>query len=92
MLETTRELTCQSQKPDKVTLAGKIEKKKKRQRKRFKVKTQKGSLNHKKLSKKSEKKKKKRKGQVENPKKGDLTTKGGSWIKNPKRWFRKMEI
>ena len=31
-------------------------------------------------------------GQVENPKKGDLTTKGGFWIENPKGQSRKMEI
>ena len=40
---------------------------KKKEEKRFKVKTRKGSLNHKKMKKKKKEKKKMR-GQVENPK------------------------
>ena len=40
----------------------------KEKRERFKVKTRKGNLNHKKNEKLKEKRKKKMKGQVENPK------------------------
>ena len=52
MLKATRKMTCQNRKLEKATLASKSEKRKKQKRKRFKVKTQKGSLNHKKVNKK----------------------------------------
>ena len=60
MLEMTREATCQGWKLERAALAGKSEKKNKKKRKRFKVKTRKGSLNH-----KNEIKKEKRKRKVE---------------------------
>ena len=56
----------------------------------FKVKIQKGSLNH-----KNEIKKEKRKRKVEvklKTQKGQLDYKGDSWIENPKGRSRKMDI
>ena len=50
------------------------------------MKTRKDGLNLKKREKKE------MRDQVENPKKGNLTTKGGSWIENPKGQSRKMKI